>query len=526
IGILLGKGLVRLVTQSINDLYFVVSVRSLDIAFGSLLKGILLGIGATFFAALKPAREATSAPARAVLSRSLLESNFIQRIPVISLTSVLFLLAGAALLWLPGTNIYSSYSGIVILVFGFTLLTPVTILLIVRMMTPFMGRALGIFGRMAARDIMTQLSRINVAIAALSLAVATAVGVGTMIDSFRSTVVDWLEARLQADIFISAPSSVARLNDGSISGDFLPRLDNVPGIREIDYYREIEVRTGDDVHYVRGIDIEEHNFSGYRFKAGNPDELWQKFMANEAVVVSETYAFHRNLNVGSMIEINTDRGEASFKIAGIYYDYASDLGIVAMNYSLFRRYYDDDTFSGISLFLKDDADLQQVMTAVEARKKPDEAVIVMSQRALLDTSIEIFDRTFIITNVLQILAILVAFIGILSAFMALQLERRREFGILRANGMTIRQIWKLVSIQTALMGFIAGVLSLPLGNLLAWVLIYIINKRSFGWTLQFQFRPDLLVQAVLLAVVAAILAGIYPAWRMAHTSPAIAMREE
>ena len=525
-GIILGKGLVRLVTQSINDLYFVVSVRSLDIPYISLFKGIMLGIGATFFAALKPAREATSAPARAVLSRSLLETKFVQRIPLITLASILFLILGAAVLWLPGTNIYSSYTGIVILVFGFTLLTPVTILLLVRLLTPLMGKVLGIFGRMATRDIMTQLSRINVAIAALSLAVATAVGVGTMISSFRATVVVWLENRLQADIFISAPSYVARLNDGSISNDFLPRLANISGIKEIDYYREIEINTGDDVFYVRGMDIEAHNFSGYRFKSGEPDELWPEFLENDAIIVSETFAFRRNLNVGSVIDIPTDRGVQTFKIVGIYYDYASDLGVISMNYPLFRRYFDDNSFSGISLFLENDADLKTVMSAVETQKKPDETVIVMSQRTLLDTSIEIFDRTFIITNVLQILAIVVAFIGILSAFMALQLERRREFGILRANGMTVRQIWKLVSIQTTLMGFIAGLLSLPLGNLLAWVLIYIINKRSFGWTLQFQFRPDLLVQAVILAVVAAILAGIYPAWRMANTSPVIAMREE
>ncbi len=526
IGVILGKGLVRLVTQSINDLYFVVTVRSPDIPFISLFKGMMLGIGATFFAALKPAREATSAPARAVLSRSFLETKFVQRIPVITLASILFLILGAAVLWLPGTNIYSSYAGIVILVFGFTLLTPVTILLLVRLLTPLMGKALGIFGRMAARDIMAQLSRINVAIAALSLAVATAVGVGTMISSFRATVVVWLENRLQADIFISAPSYVARLNDGSISNDLVPRLENVSGIKEIDYYREIEINTGDDVFYVRGMDIEAHNFSGYRFKSGQPEKLWPEFLENGALIVSETFAFRRNLSVGSVINIPTDRGVQAFKIVGVYYDYASDLGVISMNYPLFRQYFDDNSFSGISLFLENDADLKTVISAVEAQKKPDETIIVMSQRALLDTSIEIFDRTFIITNVLQILAILVAFIGILSAFMALQFERRREFGILRANGMTVRQIWKLVSIQTMMMGFIAGLLSLPLGNLLAWVLIYIINKRSFGWTLQFHFRPDLLVQAVILAVVAAILAGIYPAWRMANTSPAIAMREE
>jgi len=105
--------------------------------------------------------------------------------------------------------------------------------------------------------------------------------------------------------------------------------------------------------------------------------------------------------------------------------------------------------------------------------------IVRSNRSLIDSSVEIFDRTFLITNVLQLLAIIVSFIGILSALMALQLEKARELGVLRAIGMIPSQLWKMVIIQTGLMGLIAGVLAIPFGNILAYILIDIINMRSF-----------------------------------------------
>ena len=110
--------------------------------------------------------------------------------------------------------------------------------------------------------------------------------------------------------------------------------------------------------------------------------------------------------------------------------------------------------------------------------------------------------------------------------MALQLERTRELGVLRAGGLTPRQLWGLVASQTGLMGLVAGVLSLPVGLVLAAVLIYVINRRSFGWTLQMDVDPAILILAAALAVGAAVLAGIYPALSMARTSPAEALREE
>jgi len=92
--------------------------------------------------------------------------------------------------------------------------------------------------------------------------------------------------------------------------------------------------------------------------------------------------------------------------------------------------------------------------------------------------------------------------------------------------MTPRQLWLSVLSQTGLMGLTAGLLALPVGLILAVVLVYVINKRSFGWTMQLILDPNLLLQALIVAVVAALLAGLYPAWKMGRTSPALALREE
>ena len=153
-------------------------------------------------------------------------------------------------------------------------------------------------------------------------------------------------------------------------------------------------------------------------------------------------------------------------------------------------------------------------------------LVIRSSRGLREHSLAIFDRSFSITVALQMLATLVAFIGILSALMSLQLERRREIGTLRAVGMTRRQLWRLTLVETGLMGTTAGILAMPTGFVLAVILIYIINLRSFGWTLQMYLQPVYFLQALIVALFAALLAGVYPAWRIGRMQPADALREE
>ena len=188
--------------------------------------------------------------------------------------------------------------------------------------------------------------------------------------------------------------------------------------------------------------------------------------------------------------------------------------------------YDDDRITSLGFFLSEGVEVDGVVAAMQAAAGPAQAVVVRSNRSLRAASLEVFDRTFAITAVLRALAFVVAFIGVLSALMALQLERGRELGVLRANGLTPAQVWTMVTTQTGLLGLIAGLLAVPTGLLLAVVMIEVVNRRSFGWTLDMQVGAGLLLQAVGLALAGALLAGLYPAWRMSRTSPALALREE
>ena len=229
---------------------------------------------------------------------------------------------------------------------------------------------------------------------------------------------------------------------------------------------------------------------------------------------------------GGEIGLYTAGGLRRFPVVGVYYDYASTQGTVLMALPLYQALWADDAITAVALRLGPGADIDRTVGELQDALAGRQRLVVRANRALRQEVLEVFDRTFAITGALQLLATIVAFIGVLSALLSLELERQRELGILRAVGLTVRQLWSLVMLETGLMGTAAGLLSMPTGYALALILVYIINRRSFGWTLQMQVQAAPFVQALLVSLAAALIAGVYPAWRMGRMVASEALRSE
>ncbi|HEX2223670.1 MAG TPA: ABC transporter permease, partial [Thermoanaerobaculia bacterium] len=361
---------------------------------------------------------------------------------------------------------------------------------------------------------------------ALVIAVSVTVGIGVMIDSFRQTVVRWLESSLRADLYVSAPSRGGGFSGAALDPEVARRAAALPGVEGVHLLRRVELPSDSGPLRMIVLGTDGPGLESFELKEGDPEEAWPAFQRGEAVMVSEPFSRRRGVGVGSVLRLPTGQGERDFPVAGIYYDYASDQGLVLIARSAYLRLWNDPTLSGLSLDLAPGADADRVIRELRAAAGTGPGLAIASNRDLKRVSLVIFDRTFLITGVLRMLAGLVAFIGVLASLTALQLERAREMGVLRANGMTPGQVWQLITTQTGLMGLAAGLLSIPVGLALAAIMIYVINQRSFGWSMAMEVSPLILVQALLLALAAALLAGLYPAWKLARTSPALALREE
>jgi putative ABC transport system permease protein len=527
LGVLMGLGAVRMVTQTINDLFFVVTVRGVQIPPSSLVKGAVLGVAATLLTAAPPAWEAASVPPRLALSRSGLESKARLAVTVAAGVGLALIVLGIVILMAPTRSLVVSFSGTFAEVVGFAMLAPLVTRLLMRAVLPLLGRIWGSLGRMAPRDVVNSLSRTSIAIAALMVAVSVTIGVSLMVGSFRHTVVTWLGQTLQGDVYISVPSQTATTHSAPVNPAVVEQARLWPGVARVDVLRSVDVDAPQGPIHIAATD----NFSVgnerlYLALEGPVGTVWSR-MQQGAVLVSEPLANRLSLpRQGSQVTLNTDQGPHTFPVIGIYYDYASTQGTVLMDLDTYRSLWQDPSITAVDLRLAAGADPDTVANGLQTSLAPIQNLLVRPNRALRQDVLVVFDRTFAITGALQLLATIVAFIGVLSALLSLELERQRELGILRAVGLTVRQLWGLVLLETGLMGTAAGLLAMPTGYALALILVYIINLRSFGWTLQMQVLPAPFIQALAVAVIAALLAGIYPAWRMSRKTEADAMRFE
>ncbi len=522
-GILLGGFMLSLLARTLDEVYFPLPSAQLEVSFWCLGKGMLLGVAATLIAAWKPALEAARVQPVTVLLRSVQEQRMVDRRVWTALVGVLMLVAGGISLKLSGTLV----SGFVILtamVFGSALLVPSLLRWIMGGLQSVGGLMFGVAGRMPPRAVVASLSRTGVAAAALMVAIATTIGMTLMIHSFRDSVEGWLKQRLDADLYVYQPGPEAsgRTALPRALGKRIAKIEGVAGVGSVRY-----LRLATDRGFVRinAYELSPSAFATFDLVEKTVADPWQAFQFQPTVMVSEPYANLNHVHAGQWIQLATARGAQKFQVIAVYVDYNAGRGIVSLSRHTYDRFWDDPGVSTFWVYLAPDVDPSVVSRRIRSLF-PDGRLEITDNQNLLSLSMGIFDQAFAVTGVLRWLATLVAFVGVFSALLALQLERTHELGILRALGLTPGQLWRLVVTETGLLGAVSGVLAIPVGVLIGWVLTNVVNQRAFGWKLSLSLDWQPLIQGVLLALMAGLAGGVYPAWRMARTSPALALRNE
>ena len=558
LGYLLGSALLTLVTRTINDLYFTLDVRQVSYSGLTLIKSVCIGLGVSLLAALPPSIEAAHSPPVTVTQRSTMERRVNRLVPKLFFAGVVLAITGFAILRFDTSSLWAGFVALFFVVIGYSLIIPQLLVT----MTSLTKRAkkkpaqstrtnkstdvvrsanklnTGKLGFYPIRSMTASLSRTSVAIAALVVAVSATAGVGIMIGSFRLSVSDWLSNTLQSDIYIRN----ANINDTLPTQliDDISGIKNIAGLRQA---RMIDIETDyaparlmaastkgkENSTYVFREEINLPRNSDRSNKRELPDsiERLRQLRTSQSVLVSEPFATKNSLRVDDSVRITTRQGVVAFTIAGIFADYTTGKGFMVMSLEQYQQHWNDTEVSSIGLTLSPGTDVKNTLTTLRPilANYPNE-LLMRSNTDIKQQSLEIFDRTFAITHILRLLTIGVAFIGILSALMALSLERKAEFAVLRALGITPSELRNLLFTQTALMGLIAGCLALPLGIVMSKILVSVINLRSFGWTMEFYIPAVVLLESILLALVAALIAGWYPARKLSQLSPAEALRHQ
>jgi putative ABC transport system permease protein len=346
--------------------------------------------------------------------------------------------------------------------------------------------------------------------------------VAIMVGSFRQTLHAWAQQTLRADLFVKPAAQASGSFTATIPREAIDIVGSTPGVAAVDAFRGLDVVYKDSRIVLGSGDWPVlAQYGNLLFVDGRSAAQVLAADPSRSVLVSEPFAIHHRVGPGDTVSIDTPIGERPFDVAGVYYDYTNDRGTVVMDRSVFRELFRDDRASTLAVYLAPGADSDQMSAALSERLGEAGYGFLITPNAWLQEAVlRVFDRTFSITYALEVIALLVAALGIVNVLLAWVIERRRELGILRALGASREQLRRMILTDSSLVGLLGVLAGLAMGLVLSLILIFVINKQSFGWTIQFHLPAAFLSASSLAIFFVAILAGLYPARVAARFRPA------
>jgi putative ABC transport system permease protein len=302
-------------------------------------------------------------------------------------------------------------------------------------------------------------------------------------------------------------------SEQTLSRDIVAAVRTHPDIEALDSFRNIDLVYRNNLVVLGAGDfgvVLSHGSLLFKEPADGREAL-RRAIGTESVLVSEAFATRYDTSPGDTITLDTPVGPRSFNVVAIYYDYAVDRGVIVMDRGTFSRYFGEFSPSGLAAHLRPGAEPERVRADILTRLDEGHRLYIYTNRDLRNEVLRIFDSTFTITYALEIIAVVVAMLGVATTLLTLVIERRQELSMLRLIGAARRQVQRMVVIEAVLIGATSQAIGLLVGLALSLLLVYVINVQSFGWTIQFRVPVLFLAQVSLVVIVATGLAGLYPA---------------
>jgi putative ABC transport system permease protein len=513
LGRIMASGAVRLMGATVNALYVSSRPGPIELDAASIFTALVVGIGVAVVAAFAPAREAAQIPPIEAMARG--RREFLVRVHSSRDLIIAIILAAAS--WaaakapaVGGKPIFGYLATLFVIAAG-TLAMPSVVSAVMKLSGATLRRT-GVAALLASRSLLGSLRRTSVLVGALATAIAMMTAVGIMVGSFRATVIQWMEGEVPADFYLRPAGNPSVDRHPAVSPELADKLETLPGVEAVDRLRAYQVSFDGVPTTVAAADLRESRKRGRsQFFSGRPtQEVLQELRTGNAVVVSEPFTYKHNLKRNDSISLRLGASLATFRIADVYYDYGSERGFILMDRSAMKQYLPDDAPSNLAVYVADGADRAAVRKEIE-QAAASYRVLIFSNADLRKQAIVIFDKTSAITYALEAVAVLVAVMGVAGALLALVIDRKRELGLLRFLGASRGQIRRMILAEAALLGLLANAAGLLLGFALSLILVFVINKQSFGWTIRFHWPVAILSGAMLLIFAATVLAGFYPA---------------
>ena len=528
LGVLLGVGLgywvartnMDTVSATLTQLYILKEIESLQVPLLLYVLAAIVGIGAALAGAIIPTLDLALSNPKSLLSIRVMHEKRMHLVFPLFMIGMAVLIAAGSWFWFLARDWQPAgfVLGVALLV-ALPFFTPI----LVRMITslPMVGFGIG-FG---FNSLATRLGTITFPVASLAIAVSMMIGVTLMTSSFRQTLGMWIQTSIQADIYVQSKSWRGRGDETGLGAELVSKLTSMEDILAVDRLRKFPVFSGNQRIFLVGVEASlPLGESRFPLLEGNPRNTFRK-LEEGSVLVGETLAKKRNLGIGDSLPLSTPNGEVELNIAAIYYDYSPGQGLAVVDLDTMENLYGPGSIHSLALYLKPGRDNEEVLNRLKTQYMG-QPVMFRSNLRLREEILEIFDETFAVTRLLQGMSLLIAVAGIILTLLILAREQTSELAVYRSIGAQRSQLFRFFLGKGLGLGVSGLALGLCGGIALAAILVFIINRAYFGWTIQIHWPWVLILIQVGTILGATVLASLYPALRASSTPGTQLCRED
>ena len=531
IGHLLIIYLLHGVSQTISTLFVRVQVEAIAVDAGEMLLSFGVTVFIAVLAAYQPAREARQVSPKAALqisqmgmrTRNSPKQLFLAGIGCIAVVWPLSQLPAVMGVPLPG------YFSIFLLFVGFSMLAPWTLEHIGLALSLVLHRLAGVPAYLAGRYVSDGGARTAVSVGALITTVALFTSLVIMIHSFRQTVQLWTDQTIRGDLFLTAKMGEINQFRYPISQEVITGLQAFEDKVDIVPNRRLFLTHKNFAYEFELLDVQGFlKYASFIWLRGDPDRIIPMLKRGEGVIVSEVYSNRTGLGIGDLFRAQVGEAFVELPILGIVRDYRTRGGVVFCDLSHFEKRYQDVEWGGLRIFFKDQTqNLDQAVADLrrDIIKHMGDKVDMLSGQRLRGAVLQIFDETFAVTTVLLVIALIIAALGIATTLTVMVLERSRQLNTLFAVGASFKQIRLMIFWEAGFMVVIGEVAGVICGFILSYLLIYVVNQQSFGWTFLYGVDWASLGLSIPLIITTAIAAALPAVNMVFRLPPATLLRE-
>ncbi|MCZ7569361.1 MAG: ABC transporter permease [Ardenticatenaceae bacterium] len=419
-------------------------------------------------------------------------------------------------------------ASVFVLLLGATLLIPSAVAIFDPLIRPLMQAFYGGEGLLGSSNVQRSRGRTALTVAALMVGVAMVIGLGQLSNSFRADILAWVNTAIGGDLYVRAAVPMREELAARIAA-----AEGVAAVTPVTYMQarltEPTDENGDPQDLVfTAVDPATYlRIANFKFASeqGDPTARVAELAEGDALFVSTVLAEKYNLKRGDVVSLETARGVRPFRVAAVIVDFSGQGFAVTGSRRDLARYFGESKANTFLLQLTPGADREAVRQELSERFGKRYNVQIESSDEFRQRVLRLMNQSFALLNVLVAIAMIVAALGVINTLLMNILERIREIGMLRSLGMTRRQVSKMVLAEAGTMGLIGGAFGLVCGMVLARVFVLGTNM-SAGYSIEYAFTPEPVIGGVIIAIVVAQLAALYPAWRAGRVNIVEAIQHE